>query len=486
MAPMSNMVTRCPKCGTAFRITANQLQSAKGAVRCGSCLHIFRAQDHLVSGAAPRTDSALTRKTASAPREPAAASPAKPAAQTPEKTSTTATSAATTSKPANAQTASPTTATVAAATSTQMPSSKAPASSVPEKDKLAFNQKELDKEIAASEEDDFLISDDMDKPADAGKGSYDFDGFLDLDNPPKSSTSLFDRKPRQHPEADEEEKEADADESWAQSLLEDADDDNKIAAVKHTISAAEDDPVPADEAEETESEATSHGLMFSFVGEVPSTPPSESELKEIFTEEELRAELHSQNDISGPAISAYDSSRAALLMSITPEPVEMTASHAPRGRRTKLWPLLALAMLVLLILQLAWLQFDHLSRIQPYRSAYEVICPWVGCQVPVLADRSKFRVRNLVVTKHRDVEDALKVDLILINTASFDQPFPDLYMVFSSLEGELQASRRFTPRDYLAGELAGRQTMPHNRPIHISLELVDPGEKAVNYKIEPL
>src|SRR5690554_6990577 len=52
---MSNMVTRCPKCATSFRITSGQLKSAKGAVRCGSCLHIFQAQDYFVSSALPVT-----------------------------------------------------------------------------------------------------------------------------------------------------------------------------------------------------------------------------------------------------------------------------------------------------------------------------------------------------------------------------------------------------------------------------------------------
>src|SRR3954464_6603864 len=51
---MTQMVTRCPKCATAFRVTATQLESAKGAVRCGSCLHIFKAKDYLVKSAADK------------------------------------------------------------------------------------------------------------------------------------------------------------------------------------------------------------------------------------------------------------------------------------------------------------------------------------------------------------------------------------------------------------------------------------------------
>ena len=57
---MSDMITRCPKCHTSFRITQAQLQTAKGSVRCGSCLHIFKALDHLVSGKTPASPKAST------------------------------------------------------------------------------------------------------------------------------------------------------------------------------------------------------------------------------------------------------------------------------------------------------------------------------------------------------------------------------------------------------------------------------------------
>jgi hypothetical protein len=45
------------------------------------------------------------------------------------------------------------------------------------------------------------------------------------------------------------------------------------------------------------------------------------------------------------------------------------------------------------------------------------------------------------------------------------------------------ASRRFVPKDYLGGELVGRELMPQNQKIHITLDLVDPGPEAVNYHI---
>jgi len=42
------MQTRCPACGTAFRITAEQLKIRQGQVRCGRCQQIFNALETLV------------------------------------------------------------------------------------------------------------------------------------------------------------------------------------------------------------------------------------------------------------------------------------------------------------------------------------------------------------------------------------------------------------------------------------------------------
>ncbi len=106
----------------------------------------------------------------------------------------------------------------------------------------------------------------------------------------------------------------------------------------------------------------------------------------------------------------------------------------------------------------------------------------VGCELPILVDRSQIRAYNLVVRNHPEREGALIVDAILLNTAAFDQPFPDLVLEFSDLGGDTVAARQFSPSEYLSGELAGREIMPANQPVHLTLELVDPGEEAVNYR----
>lgn len=46
------MVTRCPSCSTAFRVTPEQLKALHGTVRCGQCQHVFNALDTLLDGVA--------------------------------------------------------------------------------------------------------------------------------------------------------------------------------------------------------------------------------------------------------------------------------------------------------------------------------------------------------------------------------------------------------------------------------------------------
>ena len=52
------MFTQCPHCQSAFRITAEVLQQARGQVLCGSCHNAFNALDHLSEAPPPVTQDA--------------------------------------------------------------------------------------------------------------------------------------------------------------------------------------------------------------------------------------------------------------------------------------------------------------------------------------------------------------------------------------------------------------------------------------------
>lgn len=446
------MVTRCPQCATSFRITPAQLQSARGAVRCGACLHIFKARDHLVGAAAPKADPALVRKPTQSSGSPGAA-PGKPSAKSPVQASTPKKPAA----PSTPQRKPDTPA---------RPQARKPSAGEPgNRQQLKFDQSLIDSESGDLDDDDFLISDDM------GRKSEESDPF-GIASSPQSSHSLFERR-IDNDRDKEPESSDDTDESWAMSLLE---DEEETAESSASLSRAH-----ADEDAEQKRNRDERMPSFELIDE-----PSEAQLETPAGDDHLQFELEEpdagkESSYEGERLRAHNTERSALLMGIDPEPVEMTWTQQ-RRRRKWLWSGLALGALLVLVVQVAWLQFDRFSRIEPYRSAYSVACSVLGCELPALVDRSRIRAYNLVVRNHPERDGALIVDAILLNNARFAQPFPELVLEFSDLNGAAIAAREFAPSEYLSGELAGRDTMPPNQPIHLTLELVDPGDNAVNYR----
>ncbi|MDP3083252.1 MAG: zinc-ribbon domain-containing protein, partial [Rubrivivax sp.] len=48
-----SLATRCPACGTVFRVVQDQLRVSEGWVRCGRCSDVFNAVESLVDLASP-------------------------------------------------------------------------------------------------------------------------------------------------------------------------------------------------------------------------------------------------------------------------------------------------------------------------------------------------------------------------------------------------------------------------------------------------
>lgn len=73
---MSLLATRCPECGSVFRIVEDQLKVSDGWVRCGHCSQVFNAREHLGTLEEPPAASAFDADAAPHTDEPAAQPPA--------------------------------------------------------------------------------------------------------------------------------------------------------------------------------------------------------------------------------------------------------------------------------------------------------------------------------------------------------------------------------------------------------------------------
>jgi predicted Zn finger-like uncharacterized protein len=173
-----------------------------------------------------------------------------------------------------------------------------------------------------------------------------------------------------------------------------------------------------------------------------------------------------------------------VLLDLVDDPIHLDwqKRRSPWGRRL-LWSLLILLAAAALAGQYIAYHFDELARQDQYRPWFQQLCPELGCSVPSKVDIARIKSSNLVVRSHPDFSGALVVDAIIYNRAPFSQPFPLLELRFADLNGQLIASRRFKPGEYLNGDLEGLSEMPPQTPIHIALDILDPGPKAVNYSL---
>ncbi|SHF69203.1 MJ0042 family finger-like domain-containing protein [Microbulbifer donghaiensis] len=373
---MSQLVTRCPHCSTSFHVNEQQLRAARGAVRCGSCLQVFRADENIVFAegdpdanrdleALLEDDDFLIHDDIDLEDDEPAAATAPSAANRPD------TTAGTDDEPLIGE---------------------------------AFGDSQW-QDVAASESEEF---DDPEDDSPALKPDWDDDPWADEIPEPRQK-----REP--------------------------------------VFSADWDDDAPADEFSEQ---------LENIQGHASKAPAGEKEPPPTSPEREL------------------------LISAIEPVPLEV-AWRPQRNRHLPgwLWTLLALLLAVALAAQVAYFRFDSLSKQQPWRDLYAKACPLLDCKLPPLEDLQAIHTSNLIVRSHPQLAGALVVDAVLLNTAPYAQPFPSLLLSFSDLKNQPVASRLFAPRDYLQGELAGRRQMPSGSPVHIAIEIVDPGSAAVNYEL---
>ncbi|OCX92450.1 MAG: hypothetical protein BFD77_15375 [Pseudomonas sp. CO183] len=223
------------------------------------------------------------------------------------------------------------------------------------------------------------------------------------------------------------------------------------------------------------------------ISSVPLSTAKAQQIRSERIEPALASSTASENEndaASSTAPRREPDLRGEPLFELDDEPLQLDWQERkkPWGRWLG-WGALNLLAVLALGAQYVVYNYEELSRQHQYRAWFERICPTLGCELPALVDIDQIKSSNLVVRSHPDFTGALVVDAILYNRAAFAQPFPLLEIRFADLNGKLLASRSFKPSEYLSGELAGRSQMPPQVPIHIALDILDPGAKAVNYSL---
>ncbi|WP_041712206.1 DUF3426 domain-containing protein [Pseudomonas sp. ATCC 13867] len=536
-----SFITQCPHCQTRFRVNSAQLGAASGAVRCGTCLKVFNAPQNMLgestpapilTAVVPPPVSPPSPTPAPAPKpaiEPAAPATAEAApvpapaftAFAPEKSQPVpapVSGAATLGwplaphaarhssdvaekivapkpmpeatpapvpeprpeprpEPAPAVAAAPAAPVMAAAPVTDESASPETASAKKDEtlwihDDLDLDNLNLDEELAKL--DEFELSQE----------------FLSIDRAPGPSEAL---------QVKQDEKRDPHDERWAEALLQAEQPSSHRAArqepsLDHRSADEPEEPAssplpPPDEAPASAQEPEAAAPATSRIDTTDDDDglPTFSARRDDDEPEHVEEDHDDEPTVAAPRTDSHRADPALRndgLQDLSDEPLQLDWQKPKRrwGRRL-FWLLLVLLALAALAGQYIAYHFEELARQDQFRPWFAQACPELGCTLPSKVDVEQIRSSNLVVRSHPDFSGALVVDAIIYNRANFSQPFPLLEMRFADLNGQLIASRRFKPSEYLSGELAGQNEMPPQTPIHISLDILDPGPKAVNYSL---
>ena len=202
------------------------------------------------------------------------------------------------------------------------------------------------------------------------------------------------------------------------------------------------------------------------------------------SESEPKPEYATDEFFEDSANDYNQTSNTEFFESFEPEPLELhIKNHGPIWDNRSFWMSLSGLALIILVFQAGYFNFDNWGRQDRFRPYYGQFCKLVGCTLPILQDLNQIKIDNMVVIDHPQNQGMLLVDATIQNRAKFDQYFPTLMLTFTDLNNALVSKMNFRPSDYVGGELAGRKLMPAKHPIHITLEIQDPGVDAVNYQI---
>jgi predicted Zn finger-like uncharacterized protein len=191
------------------------------------------------------------------------------------------------------------------------------------------------------------------------------------------------------------------------------------------------------------------------------------------------AVFDAENNVPLPVVTAL------LHNEFTRPPVP--EKQPPTGRRLTTAMVVVLGAL-LLAGQYSYFFSRELSQISTYRQPLRQFCNLLGCQIDPFRDLNQLSIKRFIVRPDPNQPIALAVDLIIENSAAFDQPYPKLFIRFEDLQNELVAQRIFSAQQYLMEDTASlpakRNAIPARARTRVNFSLLDPGATAVNYSVE--
>ena len=146
------------------------------------------------------------------------------------------------------------------------------------------------------------------------------------------------------------------------------------------------------------------------------------------------------------------------------------------------WGVAGLLLLTLCV-QILIADRRHLAADVDWRPRVEALCAVLRCDIPPWHEPDAFRVTSREVRPHPSVPGVLMVSASFRNDAAFAQAWPQLELSLTDIDGQSLGLRRFAPSEYLGSAPATQRIAP-GQSANITLEILDPGKRALAFGIE--
>ena len=418
------MYTDCPNCHTYFKITPMQLKAAEGKVRCGSCNHVFNALTNLVEKVPPVSSRIPASKASEAVESSVSA-----VVEEPVRTSRV-------SSPANSESIDLAD-TLSLSGVSDLDSLNDSFISAESQSPNALD--DINKDIDDALNDLFDDESEMVKPLGRdSKAKARQSGGGGQQRIPEEPKIVKRKKKNEVVTPEPEVSELDLD-GFDDLLFEASDDsDSPLEAMSEEgDSFMSNEPL---ERHEVEWETLSRPAK-------PPSPPKPSKLEAM------------KNKIE----EGFNVSRA-------------------------MWIVIICVLTIVLLGQFAYSKHEELVKYSPIKAVMEQACAvidlFVDCTVPPPRDVEAFVIMNRNVVGHPNAENALLITATISNDAEFNQQFPELVLTFLDINQQILARRAFKSEEYVSDDMDIRLGMEPKEPVKIVLEIVDPGEAAVNFEFD--
>lgn len=190
-----------------------------------------------------------------------------------------------------------------------------------------------------------------------------------------------------------------------------------------------------------------------------------------------------QPEVPAENKSNYESFFSAEHNDIVPDELRAGRYTKPYSTlATTAWSFAILALIAALVTEYLWFNQPELLQDERLKPVTVKLCELIDCERQQKRDPSQIEMISRNVYTHPNEKQALMVSTTMVNHASYAQPYPEVQIDFSDVRGEMIASRRFSPEEYLQIDKLQLNPLQSGTPVTFGLEIKDPGKQAITYE----